>query len=167
MPVPVTLSLGRRPLPALMALLEQRDVHLNAYAHTLLPTLTVAPTPHEACVVVRTVAELGWPAGATLDQVFSTLPRHGLAPCSHETALLLRLAWHDRRVDPRVTVAAERALPDELQPRGFYLRDDEHGSWLRAYVATDDWVFAPEERLALTKRSLPSLSQIAHRPTEG
>lgn len=146
MTLPVALELGTRPLPDLVASLRHAGVRFNAYGEALLASgdVTVAPAPRRVHVVVRTVGELGWPAGALMDEVLAQE-----RPCPLEVALLLRLAWRSEAVWPRVTVASARAHPEEARPRGFYLRDDAEGCWLRAYVASDDWVFPPEERLAL------------------
>lgn len=150
MKAPVELELGRLPLEALVATLRERGVRLNAYGEALLASgrVQVAVEPCSVKVVVRTAEELGWPAGAQVGEVLRALPG-GLASCPLEVALQLRLAWRDQPVWPRITVASERADPDETQPRGFYLVDREDGCWLRAYVASDDWRMEPSERLAL------------------
>ncbi|MCA9566725.1 MAG: hypothetical protein KC656_02745, partial [Myxococcales bacterium] len=109
----------------------------NAYGDALLPRVPVLHEPREVHVVVRTVAELGWPEGAELDRVLERTT--GFAPCPLETALLLRLAWTDP-VHPRITVLSARAESDETALRGFYLRVDAEGPWLRAYVASYECV---------------------------
>src|SRR5207244_32002 len=106
-------------------------------------------------VEAHSVGALGWAEGAPLDQVLRDAADQGLTACPLEVALLLRLAWREQPVSPRITVASARPHPDEAVPRGFYLRDDADGSWLRAYVASDDWAQGPEERLALLRRSPP------------
>jgi len=153
LPQPLVLTLGLRPLSELVAALRSAGVRLNAYAEGLLERgqVGVAPEPIPVRVEVHSVGALGWAEGAPLDEVLRGVPDQGLAPCPLEAALLLRLAWRAEPVSPRITVASARAHPDEAMPRGFYLRDDADGSWLRAYVASDDWVFGPEERLALLR----------------
>jgi len=153
MNAPTSLTLGRRPLPQLVADLRQADVSLNAYAEALLASgdVGICATVQPVRIAVHTVAELGWAEGATVDDVLQHIGDRGLAPCPLEVALLLRLAWRDISVSPRVTVASARTRADETHPRGFYLRDDD-ACWLRAYVASDDWVMAPDERVALLTR---------------
>ena len=157
LPEPVVLTMGRQPLSELVAALRRAGVRLNAYAEELLGggRVGVAPESIPVRVEVHSVGALGWGEGAPLDQVLRDVADQGLAPCPLEVALLLRLAWREQFVSPRITVASARAHPDEAVPRGFYLRDDADGCWLRAYVASDDWVFGPEERLALLRRSSP------------
>lgn len=156
-PQPVVLTLGRRPLSALVAALRRAGVRFNAYAEELLGEgrVKVASGSIPVRVEVHCVGALGRTEGATLDGVLRDAAAHGLAPCPLEVALLLRLAWREQPVSPRITVASARAAPDETVPRGFYLRDDEEGCWLRAYVASDDWVHGPEERLALLRHGSP------------
>jgi hypothetical protein len=157
LPPPVVLTLGREPLSGLVAALRRAGVRFNAYAEDLLggERVGVAPESIPVRVEVHSVGALGWAEGAPLDQVLRDVADRGLDPCPLEVALLLRLAWREQPVSPRITVASARAHPDEAVPRGFYLRDDADGCWLRAYVASDDWVMGAEERLALLRRGSP------------
>ena len=157
LPQAVVLTLGRQSLPELVAALRQAGVRLNAYAEQLLREgrVEVAPIPTAVRVEVRSVGAFGWADGAPLDQVLRDVAHQGFASCPLEVALLLRLAWREQPVSPRITVASPRAHPHEPVPRVFYLRDDADGCWLRAYVASDDWVQGPEERLALLRRWTP------------
>lgn len=156
-PQSTVLTRGRQPLCDLVAALRRSGVRFNAYAEQLLGggRVEVAPEPIPVRLEVHSVGALGWAEGATLDQVLRDVADQGLAPCPLEVALLLRLAWLERPVSPRITVASARVHPDEAVPRGFYLRDDADGCWLRAFVASDDWVQGPEERLALLRRVSP------------
>jgi hypothetical protein len=154
LPQPVVLTLGRQPLSGLVAALRRASVRLNTYAEDLLGggRVDVAPEAVPVRVEVHSVGALGWAEGSPLDHVLRGVTDQGLLPCPLEVTLLLRLAWREQHVSPRVTVASARADPDEAMPRGFYLRDDAEGCWLRAYVASDDWIHGPEERLALLRR---------------
>ena len=145
---PAHLSLGQQDLPSLRTALRHAGVRHNDYASALFHQVSAGP-PAEVRVVVRTVGELGFSDGAELGQVMRALPAQQLAPCPLEVALLLRLAWRDRPISPRVTVLSPRPTPAEDAPRGWYLRDDAEGCWLRAYVASDDWRAPTEERLAV------------------
>lgn len=153
LPEPLVLTLGRQPLSGLVAALRRAGVRLNAYAEELLAggSVGVAPESIPVRVEVHSVGALCWAEGAPLDPMLRDVVAQGLAPCPLEVALLLRLAWREQPVSPRITVASARAHSDEAAPRGFYLRDDADGCWLRAYVASDDWVMGPEERLALLR----------------
>ena len=142
-----TLPLGSTPLPALLDALRDRGVRTNAYFDALWPHVVVADPPRALDVVIATAAELGLPDGATLDALLAHAAPLGLGPCPLEAAARLRLALD---ASPgRITVVSPRAFSDEAAPRGFYLRDDDDGAWLRAFVASDDWCFGADERFAL------------------
>ena len=147
------VTLGAQPLEVQIEALRAAGVRFNRYADALLANhVQVAATEHTVHVEVHTVHELGWPDGALIGDLLAAAGARGLGPCTLEVALQLRLAWREHRVWPRITVASGRFDPDEHVPRGFYLRDYAEGSWLRGYVASDDWRYTPDERFALLRR---------------
>jgi len=144
-----TLVLGDTNRDALREALRGRGVRTNAYFDALWPHVAVAAEPRVLEVVIATGAELGLPDGATLDELLDHVAAQGLGVCPLEAAARLRLALDAVPGSGRITVVSPRALPDEATPRGLYLRDDDDGVWLRAFVASDDWRFDAEERFAL------------------
>ena len=146
----MNVELGRLDPESLRQALVDAGVLFNTYATRLFDEGLVAPSPARTPVrvVVRSAAELGAPEGDTLDGLIERARTSGLVPGPLELAAYLRLAWLDQPLGVRVTVPSLRPTPDETAPRGFYLRRDEHGIWLRGYVASDDWVFPPTEALA-------------------
>lgn len=144
------LTLGRLDPVSLRQALADAGVLFNAYATRLFDEGHVAPSAArtQVRVVVRSAAELGALGGDTLDGLIERARASGLVPGPLELAAYLRLAWPDQPLGARVTVPSLRPTPDETAARGFYLRRDEAGTWLRGYVASDDWVFAPTEDLA-------------------
>jgi len=147
----IDLELGTIPLAGLLARLRARSIQHNTYAEELFPAVTVADSPRSVLVEILAVAELGFSQGATIDQLVEAARQRGWNACPLEVALQLRLRWSEQPIGDRVTVVSMRPGPDPMAPRGFYLRHDEDGLWLRAYVASDDWVFAPDERIALAR----------------
>ncbi len=145
-----SLALGTTSLASLRSALDQEDVRYNSYAEELLNSwVSIAPEPCMLRVEVVQLASLGLVNGGTMQAIIEVAGAQGLAACPLEAALHLRLQWKDQPATNRVTLVSERPTPEELQPRGFYLRRDDEGLWLRGYVATDDWVFAPDEAIAL------------------
>jgi hypothetical protein len=142
-----TVVLGATPRDALREALRQRGVRTNAYFDVLWPHVTVAPEARPLEVEIATATELGMPGGATFDALVAHAAARGLGPCPLETAA--RLALADPPGTGRITVVSPRAIADETAPRGFYLRRDDAGLWLRAFVASDDWTFEADERFAL------------------
>jgi len=143
-----SLFLGVSSVESLRASLEREGVRTNAYAAVLFPSVSIAEVPRTVVVDVRTIGGHGLSEGATLDVLLAHVAARGFSAAPLEAAIALRLAW--RALDgARVTVVSPRPTQDESAPRGFYLRDDDEGRWLRAFVASDDWVFTPDERVAL------------------
>jgi hypothetical protein len=144
-----TLALGATSRDALLDVLRSRGVRTNAYFDALWPHVVVADGPRTLEVVIATAAALGLPDGATLDALVGHVAALGLGPCPLEAAALLRLALDEPPQAGRITVVSPRVLPDDAAPRGLYLRRDDEGVWLRAFVASDDWRFDAGERFAL------------------
>ncbi|MCA9612033.1 MAG: hypothetical protein R3B99_05330 [Polyangiales bacterium] len=146
------ITLGQLDTASLRRALADAGVLQNAYANRLFDEGHVVPSPQRVVkVVVTNAAELRAPEGETLDVLFARAREVGLVPGPLELAAYLRLAWPDQPTVPRVTVASLRPTPEETSPRGFYLRRDDEGTWLRGYVASDDWVFEPTEGLAFVR----------------
>lgn len=145
-----TLTLGSVDLPTLRRALADAGVRHNAYAELLWPHVEVASEPTAVQVRADTVGALGASAGATIEGLLSAVAP-GLVACPLEVAVLLALTpFTDELPDgERLTIVSPRPTADEAAPRGFYLRRDADGLWLRAFVASDDWVFGPDERVVL------------------
>jgi hypothetical protein len=148
-----TLALGTTDRDALHDALRSCGVRTNAYFDVLWPHVSVADGPRTLEIVIATAAALGLPDGATLDALVDHVAAQGLGPCPLEAAARLRLVLDEPPGGGRITVVSPRVLPDEAVPRGFYLRHDDEGVWLRAFVASDDWRFGADERFALAVRS--------------
>jgi hypothetical protein len=148
----IPLLLGESTRDELVAELRSQGVRTNAYFDALLPHVVVAPSPRPLTIAIGCPEELGFPAGTTLDGLIAHVGHQGLAPCPLEAALRLRLALTDQPAGARLTVVSRRVVDDETFPRGFYLRRDDQGLWLRAFVASDDWSFDGSELLALAVR---------------
>lgn len=158
------LVLGTTSRDALRDALRSRGVRTNAYFDVLWPHVAVAETPRSLEVVVTTPVAVGLVDGATLDVLLDHVAPLGLGPCPLEGAARLRLALDEPAAAGRITVVSQRVLPDEAAPRGFYLRRDGDGVWLRAFVASDDWWFDPGERFALAAEARDA-SWISPSPT--
>ncbi len=148
MRIPITL--GTQPLASLKQDLRASAIRHNAYSEQLLElSIAIAEAPTPVSLEIQPLTAHGFPQGATMDELLEVATQRSLAPCSLEAAIVLRLAWLEQPQGPRITIASMRPVPSEQHPRGFYLRSDHDGLWLRGYVASDDWVFAPEELVAL------------------
>lgn len=131
-------------------------VGLNDHAELLMarPEMLL-PSPVELDLLAVTVAQLGFPQGATLPQVHAAARERGLAPCPLATGPALRLVHREaesldaamRRQRPpqgALHVASAVLDRDVEVPRGFYLRTVEGRLWLRGYRCDDEYVLGAE-----------------------
>lgn len=142
------LTLGTDGRDALRRACREAGLQTNAYGEALWESLEVAPRPRELEVVLLTACEL-LGRGGTFDAVLAAAAGVGLGPCPLEVGPRLRLCLDEPPGSARLTVVSSRPNSDELSPRGFYLRTDAAGRWLRGFVASDDWEMEGAERLVL------------------
>jgi len=141
--------------------LDAHGIHRNPFAETLLADSVLDNTPHETVAIVEiSVADLGFPDGATLPHVFAGAARRGLELCPPVTAPYLRLATLDQATAPDSVLSTGRAPTGSLQvaspvlradhdyPKGFYLRVIDGVPWLRGYRCDDEYVLSPGDRFA-------------------
>ena len=147
----IRVIVGEKQASVLRAELRQRGVLLNAYAEKLLGGLVVEREPREITLVLTSFAELGLTRGGTIEELASCASARGLRFATIEAGVLLRLEWNGDIEGERLTVVSPRASVDESEPRGFYVRRDGEGFWLRGYVASEDWRFEGRERIALVE----------------
>lgn len=161
-PVWRTLRIGGIPKSELLQRLESQGVQLNDAARELFADdrFTVAGAPSVVSTVERSVADLGFPDGATMPQLCEAARGLDLHPCPLELAPHLRLQWLDQpegqgvqptmqhRAPPgSVTLVAAPISDDDRFPKGFYLRRIAGVLWLRGYRSDAAHVWSPEDRL--------------------
>ena len=159
-----TIQVGGMSRLELLGALSRAGVALNGHADTLLedhafedgPVLTLS-------VVLRTVGDLGLVEGGTLAEVLKAAAAVGLEPCPLTTAPYLRLATLDQAEAPdsilsagrppsgAVHVASVPVSADVEHPKGFYLRVVDGRPWLRGFRCHDDYVWSPEQVVALVR----------------
>jgi hypothetical protein len=142
-------------------LLHSKGVLLNVHAETLLahPEFE-APKGHGFLIVERTVEDLGFEYGAVQSRIFTAAMNQGLELCPLVTGPYLRLAMMGqanaldsvlsagRAPAGAIHVASEPVSDDVEYPKGFYLRVVDGQAWLRGYRCDDEYVWAPDQRLA-------------------
>ncbi|MCO1339612.1 hypothetical protein BJH93_12025 [Kocuria polaris] len=153
------LRVGGLSCGQLMIELSSRGIQLNGHAETLLEDVVHDGRAAQTVVLTeRTVADLGFPTGATLSGVFEAARRRGLQLCPADTGPYLRLALTEqaesrdsvmsagRAPEGALTVAAEPLSEDDEYPKGFYLRVVDGQAWLRGYRCDDEHRWSPEDR---------------------
>lgn len=145
----ITIRAKTFPKEQLPGILKEHNIFINSYAEELFKhkEFRTDSFPDEVQVVIASLEELGFQNGATLGEIFSSLPEHRLKPCHVNTGLFLRLAWKEqeqsadpvltgthRAPDKAVTVLSHALESDDAFPKGLYLRNVEGKLWLRGYV---------------------------------
>jgi hypothetical protein len=156
-----TIDVGGLSRGDLIERLDAHGIHRNPLAEALLVDAIFDDAAHETVAVVeRSVADLGFPDGATLPRVFDAAARHDLALCPAVTAPYLRLVTLDQATAPDRILSTGRAPTGSLQvaspvlradhdyPKGFYLRVIDGVPWLRGYRCDDEHVLSPDDRFA-------------------
>ncbi|MFD1885502.1 helicase [Paenibacillus wenxiniae] len=149
----------------LMKQLQQSSIHLNAYAEMLLADerFMISSTRYSLHTVELTARNLGFPDGATTEQMFTKAQQLGLKLCPLELAPYLRMQYIDQPEDMEgevrhnqapsgsVTVASEPISEEDTFPKGFYLRHMHGELWLRGYCADDLHSWNANDRFIFVK----------------
>jgi hypothetical protein len=146
--------------------LQQYSILINEYAKRLLADdrFTTSDTKYSIQTVELTVGDLGFPAGATTDQIFNRARELGLELCPIELGPYLRMEYLDQPEgysgDPlqrhqapsgSITIASKILTEDNDFPKGFYLRRINGELWLRGYRADHLHVWNPGDHFIFCK----------------
>lgn len=158
---PETVIIGRADKKELRALLAQSAVRLNQLAEDLFADERFQTTAEAETVKVRVIsaADLGFPEGATFQELVCAAQAQGLQLCPLELGPHLRLQFAHQLESPEegrqsvgkappgsITVASEAPKDEDLIPWGFYLRRVGGELWLRGYRSWTGHKWAPEDR---------------------
>ncbi len=148
--------------------LREHNVQLNSAAEALFEddrftTLTQTTNIEIACL---SVADLGFPEGATYDQLIARALNWGLVECPIELGPHLRLQFTDQpegsvgfpatkhRAPPgSITVASSPLDGLDETPKGFYLRRINGALCLRGYWSSSDNLWRTEDVLVFARVS--------------
>ncbi len=122
----LTLGLHRSP-KAYRRALESAGFRIGDYASEILKKISVAKTPAEVDLVLITVAELGFKAGAHRGAIYARALELGLQLCPAEVGPALRLATKD---SPWILVGMEPITDSVGDPQVFFVGTDRDDRWL-------------------------------------
>jgi len=110
------------------------------------------------------VAELGFPDGATFAKIVERATRNGLLLCPLELGPHLRLQFTDQPEGSlgqpvsqncappgSLTVASAPLAQDDETPKGFYLRRIEGVLWLRGYRSWPGHIWSPQDMFVFSE----------------
>lgn len=159
--LPTQVRIGGSSKTALLEALTERGVQLNQMGLDLFghPGFTTSTTRSLLAITDTSVADLGLPQGATLQQIVDRAASARLSLCPIELAAHLRLQYTDqpegfighppsRHCAPpgALTIAAESLMDTEGVPMGFYLRRISGVLWLRGYRSPAEHVWDAKDR---------------------
>jgi hypothetical protein len=160
------VEIGGLAKSELIQQLQQFSILINEYAERLLADdkFTTSDTKYSIQTVELTVGNLGFPDGATTDQIFNRASELGLELCPIELGPYLRMEYLDQPEgytgDPlqryqapsgSITIASEILTEDNDFPKGFYLRRINGELWLRGYRADHLHVWNPGDHFIFCK----------------
>jgi hypothetical protein len=132
----------------LQALLDAEN-RISDGGDDILKRTLLATEPTEVDLVIVTVAELGFPDGATRKQIYEKAFSLGLELCPAEVGPQLRLQYRDQPLGEWLLVAMEPIADSDGYPKVFLVKHDDDGLWLYSYYGDlalywdgdDRWVF--------------------------
>ncbi|RJO58882.1 hypothetical protein C4546_04755 [Candidatus Parcubacteria bacterium] len=151
-----TIELGtHKDVKALRKAMENAGIRVGDYASSMLKhsMFTLA----SALELVRvSVADLGFPSGATRAQIYEAALCNGLSLCPAEVGPQVRLQYMDQPKGERFFIAME-PIPDSVgNPLVFYVERADVARWLigrwskpdYVWYGDDQWVFCRSKKSA-------------------
>ena len=124
---------------------------ISDWANDILgkPAFTVADQPMDIDLVVVTVAELGFPKGATRADIYKRAAEFELEPCPAEVGPALREQYMDQPNGEWLRIAMEPIVDSYAAPNIFNVEHDDDDLWLNynyafpgsVWDADFQWVF--------------------------
>ena len=141
---------GHKTVEKLVEAIVAGDFKIGEWARDILKKVTLAKQSLEVELVVVSVAELGFPAGATRKEIYDRAVSLGLALCPPEVGPQLRLQYADQPLGEWLLVAMEPIAVSDGRLRVFLVGRDGIGRWLGSYSGhpesgwgvDDRWVFS-------------------------
>ena len=167
-PVPTSVLIGGIAKSALLQALREHEVRLNEAAKVLFEDrrFTPAAASQVIDIVSRSVADLGFPEGATYGQLTARASASGWVECPLELGPHLRLQFvdqaegadgsavmHGRAPPGSITVASPPLDETDETPKGFYLRRVDGVLCLRGYRSWPGHVWSPDDVLVFCRGS--------------
>ncbi|MET0793199.1 MAG: helicase [Polyangiaceae bacterium] len=163
--LPSFVRIGGMDKQALLSALRAHDIQLNQAAENLFADPRFTPTSSSVAIAIAclSVTELGFPSGATYEQLTARALELGLLECPLELGPYLRLQFLEQpEAAGAVTESQHRAPAGSITvvsrvldatvetPKGFYLRQIAGRLWLRGYWSPPSHIWSPEDVLVFS-----------------
>ncbi len=139
--------------------LKKNKISLNDFALKFINhnEFKLSSSKEKLQTVEISVSDLGFPNGATINEICQKVHELGFRICPHELGIHLRLQYIDfnQPIDlPKgkwQSIIVKGHFDEPGFTLGFYLRRREDGFWLRGYRASLDYLWDPVDRFIFVK----------------
>lgn len=144
-----TVKLGtHKDVKALRKAMENAGIKIGDYASSMLKhtMFTVASAETEIELVRVSVAELGFPKGATRAAIYDAARAKGLSVCPAEVGPQVRLQYLDQPMNEWFLIGMEPIPDSDDNPLVFSVEHDGYGRWLFSNVGHAEGVWYGDAR---------------------
>ena len=134
------LEIGGKTTAELEQELIAKNINISEYAKDMLhsPDFATLENPEQIDLVRLKVRDLGFPSGATTDQIYAKAAEFGLELCPAEVAPHQRLKDEDQPLGDWYRIAMKQITYRDGYPYAFYLQHLSGGLWLSYSSARSD-----------------------------
>ena len=125
---------------------------ISDWADGILAKMALATEQMSIDLVIVTVAELGFPNGATLNQIYKAALKKGYLLCPSEVGPQLRLQYADQPMREWLLVAMEPISDSYGVLSVFNVERDGDALWLSGFYGGPGGFYYPERRLVLRRK---------------
>ncbi|MFH1088418.1 MAG: hypothetical protein V1719_01085, partial [Patescibacteria group bacterium] len=150
-----TIELGTQPnADGYRKALKQNGFRISDWANDIMdkPAFTVANQPETIDLVFVTVAELGFPDGATRKDIYEKALSLGLSLCPPEVGSALRLAYPDQPNGEWIFIGMEPITDSDGDLNVFCVARADSDQWLLTDCADPDSVWRSSFRWVFCRR---------------
>src|SRR3989344_1903021 len=146
---PLKLGTGLRSADNFRKDLKKSGYKISGWANDILgkPEFIVTSTKEvEVGLVNISVAELGFPNGATCKEIYQKVTELGLELCPPEVGPQLRLQYRDQPMNEQLLIGMEPLTVSDGDLYVFYVGRDDDGRWLDGSYGNADHVWYGDDR---------------------
>ncbi len=164
--MPTRVLVSNWDKPRLLEALREQNIQLNRAAEDLFTDCRFKPTKVAKVIGIKalSVLDLGFPSGATYQQLMERALQSGLIECPLELGPYLRLQFLNQPEIPidrpaakgraphgAITIASKPLDEADRTPKGFYLRKLDGILWLRGYWSGVEHIWCREDVLVFSR----------------
>ncbi len=148
------LGTGHQTADDFRKVIKKANCKISDWANDILgkPDFTASTEEQEVELVVASVAELGFPNGATREKIYAKAKELGLDLCPAEVGPQLRLQYKDQPMNEWLLIGMEPITDSVGSLEVFYVERDGGGRWLSSYCDGADGVWHGAYRWVFVRR---------------